>query len=432
MPSPIIDWTKRAGADAGATRQPLSRTSSNHHAKRFFHSMVAPMLIVLSCINVLGGALWFFIQSTLGGVHELGHQVTDVVEPESRSNYVLGPWDREHTKTRFEKFNVSLSSEEANEGGDIGGGAATGVQTLAPHIPSAWGVCDPRVVNKYYKPAGKIWIVSFAGWDERRKQNLVLLKTELKNRTAHQLETLFYTEADLPQDYYDDFRWAFAKPDYRGFWSWKPWILRNLTETGVFHPQDLVFWIDSDERIMPDTPYFETALCNMELRNNNFGGIYPFERCFNHQESRFTKPAVFQRMGLDVATYGSKEQIYAGALGFRVIEYDTLTFLSEWENWARDPVMFGNDQDFSDNSNGTVLPQNYKQHKNDQSVFSLMVHSRNMVTWPAPYYWYGDSGVEQCLDNFKKAGYCFFFDRKNFDYQKICQPFQRWLEELEA
>jgi len=297
-------------------------------------------------------------------------------------------------------------------------------------FPSEWGVCDPRTIQTQYRPAGnKVWIVSFAGWDDGRKQNLKQLELDLKSRTTNvQLETLLYTDEDLPQEYYNDFSWAFAKEHYRGFWTWKPWILRNLTETEVFQPNDLVFWLDSDERIRPDSQYFETALCNMEHRNDNYGGIFPFERCFNHKEGSYTKPEVFERMRLDATIYGQGEQIYGGSLGFRVVEQDTLAFLKEWEGWGRDdPIMFGNDQDFGTSA---ALPNKYKQHKNDQSVFSLMVRSRNMTTWPAPYFWMGDSGVKQCLDNFKRAGYCFFFDRKQLDFQNICRPFETWLKEL--
>jgi len=295
-----------------------------------------------------------------------------------------------------------------------------------------WGMCDPRTVQSNYQPSGSVWIVSFAGWNDQRKQKLQRLERNLASRQGIQLNTLFYAESDLPRQYYDDFAWSFAKVEYRGFWTWKPWILRNLTQTGVFRPNDLVLWMDSDEQIraFEEQSYFETALCNMEHRNDNYAGIFPFERCFNHQEQQFTKPIVFDKMGLNATLFGPGEQIYGGSLGFRV-DPDTLSFLQEWEDWGRDPVLFGNDQDFpSSTTTAAKLPKGYKQHKNDQSVFSLMVRSRNMTTWPAPYFWMGDAGVQQCLPRFQHAGYCFFFDHPKIDFDKVCRPFESWLDQL--
>eukprot|EP00751_Fragilariopsis_kerguelensis_P001716 CAMPEP_0170814140 /NCGR_PEP_ID=MMETSP0733-20121128/37425_1 /TAXON_ID=186038 /ORGANISM="Fragilariopsis kerguelensis, Strain L26-C5" /LENGTH=76 /DNA_ID=CAMNT_0011171929 /DNA_START=70 /DNA_END=296 /DNA_ORIENTATION=- len=60
---------------------------------------------------------------------------------------------------------------------------------------------------------------------------------------------LLFTEHDLPPSYYTEFNWSYAKPEYRGFWTWKPWILRNLTETGVFRAGDVVLWMDSDRKL---------------------------------------------------------------------------------------------------------------------------------------------------------------------------------------
>jgi hypothetical protein len=294
-----------------------------------------------------------------------------------------------------------------------------------------WGSCDPRTINSY-TPNGTVWVVTFAGWSQRRKEASQTMVQDIRMTTFPNnanVNALLFTEDDLPEDYYQEFSWAFAKKHYRGFWTWKPWILRNLTETKVFQENDLVFWVDSDEQFFTNKTYFRVALCDMEHRNDNYAGVFPFERCFGHEESQYTKPDAFERIGTqpnDNLTQG--EQIYAGSFGFRIND-ETLGFLLEWEMWGHDPVMFGNDRDFPGE---LETPSDYKQHKNDQSVFSLMVRSRQMKTWPAPYYWYGDTGFDgECYSNFLDAGYCFFF-RKDRNEEEICEPFERWLNTLPA
>ena len=163
----------------------------------------------------------------------------------------------------------------------------------------------------------------------------------------------------------------------------------------------------------------------MERRNDNYAGVFPFRRCYNHEEARFTKPETFVRMGLNATEWGRGEQLYAGSVGF-LIGRDTLAFLKEWEAWGTVPAMFGDDRHFP----SSIPPGGrYRHHKNDQSVFSLMVRSRHMKAWPAPYFWRRDSGINgQCHEAFEDAGYCFFFD----DGQRpdLCKPLEEWMERL--
>jgi hypothetical protein len=257
------------------------------------------------------------------------------------------------------------------------------------------------------------------------------MQTHLKNLTGLLgLQPLLYTEKDLPPSYFQDFHWAFKNPKNKGFWTWKPWILRNLIET-LLQQDDLVLWVDSDRQIVQDdeATYLKVAICNMEHRNDNYAGIFPFERCMGHRESRWAKPETFVRMGLDAEVYGTKEQVYAGSLGFRVNQ-DTLGFFKEWESWGKVPVMFGDDGGFP--SNPPPPEKGYDRHKNDQAVFSLMVHRHDMKVWPAPYYWERDSGVEECKERFQDAGYCFFFRGEVYEGEiartEICSTgFEKWL-----
>ena len=309
-------------------------------------------------------------------------------------------------------------------------------------IADDWGICDPRIVEKSYKPRGKVFLVSFAGWKDKRKQALLRLQDFMHNSRSDAqrfpIQTLLYTEQDLPPEHYQEFAWAYAKDHYRGFWTWKPWILRNLTATGVFAPGDLMWWIDSDEHLrtaIDDNnatslhPYVYTVLCNMEHRNaQNYGGIYPFERCFKHTEGQYTKPDVFVKMGLDPLLYNKGEQIYAGSFGIKVSQNnDTLDFLQEWTDYGHDPVMYGDDKDFP---SSIKPPKHYRSHKNDQSIFSLMVRNLNMTTWPPPYYWSGDSGVSECLLRYKRGGYCFAFKKDGTNFDKACRPINEWFKEL--
>jgi len=316
---------------------------------------------------------------------------------------------------------ISLSEGPSN---DSNNGSNNNSNSIILGFPKRWGPCDPRKI-KSYLPQGNLWIVSFAGWQENRKRGMKIMGKTMDGWLDGKARPLLFTEDNLPPSYYQKFNWSFTKPSHRGFWTWKPWILRNLTETGVFQLGDVVFWVDSDRKFTSNKRHFRTAICNMEHRNENYAGVFPFRRCYNHKESLFTKPETFERMGLNFTEWGSGEQLYAGSVGFHIGQ-DTLDFLKEWEDWGTVPVMFGDDKDFPSNPPPKDI---YREHKNDQSVFSLMVRSRNMKAWPAPYYWRQDSGInQQCHKDFEDAGYCFFFE--NQQIPELCKPLEEWMEHL--
>ena len=61
-----------------------------------------------------------------------------------------------------------------------------------------------------------------------------------------------------------------------------------------------------------------------------------------------------------------------------------------------------------------------------------MVRSRNMTTWPQPYFWPGDAGVSQCLERYQFGGYCFIFQNKfGGQLSDHCAPFEQWLQRHE-
>jgi hypothetical protein len=324
---------------------------------------------------------------------------------------------------------------------------------------------------------------------------------------------MLFTEDDLPSEYYEEFAWAFPDSPHEttpagkgdasvaggggvaggsrrggrgggkggGYWTWKPWILWNLTAppNAQVRPGDVVLWVDSDLRLWTDQPqHLRTALCNMEHRNgDNVGGIFPFVRCRGHPERDYTKPGLFPMIrggegeAATAAAVGGgpltnnatattastsvpydddrTEQVYAGVLGIHV-RNDTAAFLQEWKDWGRVPFAFGNDRHWPTSSTSTsssneshteaearqqalqrrpVQPDSYGGHKNDQSVLSLMVKRHGMKTWPTPYLLLGESGIwtpGPCLRRFMDAGYCFFVDKGRRE-GTVCAPFNWWV-----
>jgi hypothetical protein len=173
-----------------------------------------------------------------------------------------------------------------------------------------------------------------------------------------------------------------------------------------------VLWLDSDTRLTEDKTYLKVTICNMEHRDANYAGVFPFKRCFNHEESLYTKPEVFERMGLDAEKFLEAEQYLLDRLVFT----SSTRILSEWEQWGRIPVMFGNDGDFPSK---TPPSDDYIPHKNDQSIFSLTVRLRGMKAWPGPFIPEARLGGEiSLLAKLRRCGQLFIF--RSCEKERVC------------
>ena len=177
-----------------------------------------------------------------------------------------------------------------------------------------------------------------------------------------------------------------------GYWLWKPYIINktiNLVKEG-----DFIFYCDSGSYVINDI-----HILTEFMKKNNLN-ILCFELPF--LECQFTKKELFKIMDCDSDVYKKSNQILASYIIFKVTDF-TKKFFKEYLFYATRP----NSLIDSDYENELKC---FLEHRNDQSIFSLLCKKYNIKPYRSisePFgYNYNNShfvfkGVE-ALKNCKK------------------------------
>jgi hypothetical protein len=178
--------------------------------------------------------------------------------------------------------------------------------------------------------------------------------------------------------------WEFAKkyPDvYQsrgfGYWQWKPLIL--LDALSKVKDGDIVAYIDSGNSIINNLDYIFNKCVEQDivLFDNRDGNMYGD----THRNREWTKRDCFVLMDCDEEKYYNAPQVDA-AYQFYKKTPGVISFLEQYRDFC------ANDNIVSDVPNTTKenLPE-FKDHRHDQSILSLLAAKNNIPLLPEPSEW---------------------------------------------
>jgi hypothetical protein len=178
--------------------------------------------------------------------------------------------------------------------------------------------------------------------------------------------------------------WEFAKkyPDvYKsrgfGYWQWKPIII--LDALSKLKDGDIVAYIDSGNSIINNLDYIFNR-CNEQdivLFDNRDGNMHGD----THRNREWTKRDCFVLMDCDEEKYYNAPQVDA-AYQFYKKTPDVINFLEQYKNYC------ANDNIITDIPNTTKDNlSEFKDHRHDQSILSLLAAKNNIQLLPEPSEW---------------------------------------------
>jgi hypothetical protein len=179
------------------------------------------------------------------------------------------------------------------------------------------------------------------------------------------------------------FRWRhrriLRKPRGAGYWLWKPYITL-LTLKRHMRDGDILVYCDSDARFVSSIdPLVSICLSQFEPR------IVVFTLEDEHTNRIWTKRDCFHYLGLDTATYFEAPQILAG---YYICQRSApvIDFFEKWFAAMQDVRIL------TDEPNVSGLPNypGFREHRHDQSIFSLLARKHAFATLPDVSQW-GDS-----------------------------------------
>ena len=156
-----------------------------------------------------------------------------------------------------------------------------------------------------------------------------------------------------------------------GYWIWKPYVIRDaLTSIG---DDEMLFYLDVDLLLVAPL----AALRAEMLRD----GIDVVGFRTQHAEHAWTKRDCFVLMDCDQPPYRDTPQIRTGFSAWRRTPF-AMAFVEEWLRLVQDERLA------TDLPSRCGLPDHpaFREHRHDQSVFSLLCKKRGVATrrWP-PY-----------------------------------------------
>lgn len=162
-----------------------------------------------------------------------------------------------------------------------------------------------------------------------------------------------------------------------GFWQWKPIII--LDALNKLNDGDIIGYVDSGNLIINNLDYI-FSVCTEQgiVLFDNRDGNYQRD---THKNKEWTKRDCFVLMDCDSEKYYNAPQV-DGSYQFYKKTPDTIKFLEEYISFC------SNENIISDIPNITKdnLPE-FKDHRHDQSILSLMAVKYNIPLLPEPSEW---------------------------------------------
>lgn len=173
----------------------------------------------------------------------------------------------------------------------------------------------------------------------------------------------------IDPNFYDKHKKILSNKKGGGFWLWKPYLINKLLEKIEYN--DFIFYADAYVFFIKNlSPLFD--VCNTHTK-----GLLAFG--LGHKEKTFTKKYVFEAMDCMGPEFTDTEQNLASFFLLRKNNF-TINFFKKYLEYCCDENLI-TDKHVSPN-----YPE-FKMHRHDQSIFSLLLKKHNIKTFIDPSNW---------------------------------------------
>lgn len=194
-----------------------------------------------------------------------------------------------------------------------------------------------------------------------------------------------------------------------GYWLWKPYIILDALEK--VNEGDFVIYLDNSMYFI-DNPKPLLELCEKE------NGILLFKHDSSSAIKYFTQQSTFKSMNLNFEEYKNKPMFLAGIQIYKknAMSIDFTSKLLEYcmnPECLMDCISTDEDKDF-------------KKHKHDMSILSLLANKYNINGYRVPYQF----GNHQKMEEFRKEDEFLLYGKyMDIDYNSYYSTILHWDKE---
>jgi hypothetical protein len=210
-------------------------------------------------------------------------------------------------------------------------------------------------------------------------------------------EVISYSPGDIEPDFYEKNKRILSQKKGNGYWLWKPYFIKKTLE--MLNWNDFLFYCDSGSYfIKPITPLIEISSLNSQ-------DIIVFELSFT--ERIWTKRDAFILMNCDSPKYSESNQRLASFSLWKKSNF-TIDFINEFLHYAQDERLITD----LENQCGYPNYPDFREHRHDQSIFSLLSKKYDLNAYRDPSQWgnslkkfYINSKYEQLIQHTRKRNW---------------------------
>jgi hypothetical protein len=178
-----------------------------------------------------------------------------------------------------------------------------------------------------------------------------------------------YNLSDLDSDFITKNQHILSQEKGAGYWIWKPYIIYKTLNR--IESNDVIFYTDSGCEFISNIDYI------LEILEKTENGILLQELNKNYLNKNWTKRDTFFYMNLDCEPYIDMTMILGGFILLKKNKF-TINFIKEWLDYCTDYRLITD----SENECGLSNYTNFKSHRHDQSILSLLGRKYNIETIP--------------------------------------------------
>jgi hypothetical protein len=196
----------------------------------------------------------------------------------------------------------------------------------------------------------------------------ILKLLESVKKYGKEFEIIVFNRSDIDNDFLTKYHSILTLSRGGGYWLWKPYLINKVLN--LINENDIIFYLDSEYYFTEDfTNLYIDHLLNNDIliwKNKPNDLIYYMKN--------WCKMDVIKKYKIyDKVFKENIEDCWAGAMIIRKTN-NTLKYMKEWLEMC---CIF---EDITDSASIEKNDQQYKEHRHDQSLLSIIVNKYNIKT----------------------------------------------------
>lgn len=185
--------------------------------------------------------------------------------------------------------------------------------------------------------------------------------------TVHQ-----HSPVDVDENFKTKYKNILTQKRGCGYWLWKPYFINKHLKQ--IDENDVIFYSDSGADFVKNIKPL-TKKCR-----DDHNGLISFKLAGNHKERQYTKRDLFKAMNMDSPEYTDTDQLMASFIMIRKTGF-TLEFMDRYLQLACDEHLI------TDSTSKQNNYDQFKDHRHDQSIFSLLCKKHEVTQMDDPTQW---------------------------------------------